>query len=378
MTGLLLNARFLMRPPTGVDRVAEQLVSALLELDLPPRFDGFRGLRPQGDMALPEARPKEVLAAIEPPASTLKGHAWEQIALARARPDDWLLSLCNTGPVMRRRQVVMIHDAQVFRQPESYSRPFRLWYNAMQPRLGRRAAMVLTVSEHSKSELEHYGVVPKGKARVIPNGADHILKITSDGGTMARHGLTPGGYLLALGSLAPHKNLAMLVAAARARKDRAVPLVIAGGGNASVFGDNGITPSEDVRLLGRVSDEELRALYDNAAALVFPSITEGFGLPPAEAMFCGCPVIASTGGAIPEVCGDATLSLDPSDREGWTAAMESLCADPALRSRLAEAGRARVQQFTWRAAAEKLAGLLAELPQASAGYSSAEKPAGAA
>ncbi|ANT63267.1 hypothetical protein AYJ57_22595 (plasmid) [Salipiger sp. CCB-MM3] len=370
MTGLLLNARFLMRAPTGVDRVAEQLVGALVDLGLPPGFDAFHGLRPQGDIVLPEERPKAVTDALEAPKSSLKGHAWEQFYLARTRPDDWMLSLCNTGPVLRKRQIVMIHDAQVFRQPESYSKPFRLWYNAMQPRLGRTAQVVLTVSEHSKSELERFGVVPPGKARVIPNGADHILRIKPDDTTIKRHGLTSGRYLLALGSLAPHKNLAMLVAAARARKDRSVPLVIAGGGNAAIFSDNGITASDDVRLLGRVSDAELRALYDNAAALVFPSLTEGFGLPPAEAMFCGCPVIASTGGAIPEVCGDATISLDPSDRDGWTAAMEDLCANTERRTRLSEAGRIRVQQFTWRAAAEKLAGILSDLPRTSAGQSS--------
>ncbi|MGR3630879.1 MAG: glycosyltransferase family 4 protein [Limimaricola soesokkakensis] len=362
MVDLVLNGRFLMRPPTGVDRVASELVAALLEHGLPSRFGGFSAIRPRGDTVRPEERPKAILDAATTSASKLGGHGWEQLALARARPRDWLLSLCNTGPVLRSRQVVMMHDAQAFRQPESYSRAFVRWYGTMQPMLGRRAAMVLTVSEHARADLERFGVVPKGKARVVPNGADHVLRLAPDTETLKRHGLEPGRFLLALGSLAPHKNLAMLVRAARARSDRSIPLVIAGGGDAGVFADGGITPSEDVRMLGRVSDAELRALYDNATALAFPSITEGFGLPPAEAMFCGCPVIASTGGAVPEVCGEAALSLDPNDADGWRAAMERVCAAPELRSRLAQAGRARVQRFTWKAAAATLAGHLEDLP----------------
>lgn len=359
MTDLLLNARFLMRQPTGVDRVATELIAALRAQTLPDQFGALAAVRPAGTPASGET---DLLALAEVSTSRLSGHAWEQLALLRTRPQDLLLSLCSMGPVLRARQVVMMHDAQVFRAPDSYSRAFRSWYHLVQPRLGRRAAMVLTVSEHSRRELEYFDVVPPGKVRVVPNGADHILRVTADTAIFARHGLQPGGYLLAIGSLAPHKNLAMLAEAARARRNRQMPLVIAGGGNAQVFGNAGIAPSEDVRMLGRVSDGELRALYEQAAALVFPSITEGFGLPPAEAMFCGCPVISTTGGAVPEVCGDATLAVDPMDRAGWTSAMDAVCADPALRARLSDAGRAQIARFTWAEAARTLLRHLETLP----------------
>lgn len=359
MTDLLLNSRFLMRPPTGVDRVATELADALISLagDTMP----VRGLRPAGEIVQPESRPEALLTRVEASSSRLKGHAWEQIALAGADPGAWLLSLCNMGPALRRRQVVMMHDAQVFRQPESYSRAFRSWYHLVQPRLARRAELVLTVSEHSRRELEHFGVVPPGKARVVPNGADHILRIGADRDILGKHGLEPGGYFLAIGSLAPHKNLALIAEAALKRSDRSRPLVIAGGGNASVFSDSGIVPSDDVRVIGRVSDAELRGLYDNATALVFPSLTEGFGLPPAEAMFCGCPVIATTGGAVPEVCGEAALSLPPSDASAWAAAMDRISTDDGLRRNLAEAGAARVARFTWENAAKTLMGHLQDL-----------------
>jgi len=363
MTDLLLNARFMMRPPTGVDRVAIELVSALLELGVPERFDTLRGLRPAGDILDARSRPDKIMKVTQVLHSRHGGHFWEQAVLSRAQPTDYLLSLCNMGPVFRKRQVVMLHDAQAFRQPESYSRAFRMWYHAVQPRLGSRAEMVLTVSDFARRDLETYGVVPEGKARVVHNGADHILRVEADPETLARHGLKPKSYFLAIGSLAPHKNLPMLAAAARMRKDRRIPLVIAGGGNPKVFSDNGISPSDDLHVLGRVSDAELRCLYENATALVFPSRTEGFGLPPAEAMFCNCPVIASTGGAIPEVVGDAAISLDPDDVEGWSDAMTRLADDTRLGQSLAIAGGARVARFTWQAAARTLADCLQDLPE---------------
>ncbi|MFW2590216.1 glycosyltransferase family 4 protein [Sagittula sp. SSi028] len=354
MTDLVLNARFLMRQPTGVDRVATELISAVAKEGLPGQFAALRAVKPAGPIVASDTRPKALHGLIETSTSRLSGHAWEQLALQNIRPHDILLSLCNMGPVLRRRQVVMFHDAQAFRAPESYSRAFRTWYHALQPRLGRRAALVLTVSEHSRRELEHFGIVPPGKTRIVPNGADHVLRSVPDMTILTEHGLAPKKYILVIGSLAPHKNLAMLAEAARRRRDRTLPLVIAGGGNAQVFGEAGITPSEDVRMLGRVSDDALRALYDNACALAFPSRTEGFGLPPAEAMFCGCPVISSTGGAIPEVCGNATLARDPKDLSGWTAAMETVAADSALCQRLSEAGLAQVARFTWQEAAKTL------------------------
>lgn len=354
MSNLLLNARFVSRTPTGVDRVATELASALLQMELPAGLGRLSGTCPQGGIVASDERPPALLNVIETSASRLTGQLWEQVHLARYRPDDWLLSLCNMGPVFRRRQVVMIHDAQVFRQPDSYSRAFRTWYNVAQPALGHRAACVLTVSHHSKAEIEAFKIAPVGKTHVVHNGADHILRVKPDTGTLQKHGLSAGKFFLAIGSLAPHKNLVRLIEAAAMRQDRSIPLVIAGGGNAAVFSAHGLKPSQDVRMLGRVSDGELRALYEQAFALVFPSITEGFGLPPAEAMFCGCPVIASTGGAVPEVCADAGLAVDPFDVQGWAAAMDSLARDPDLRNRLIARGHAQIAPFTWRAAAASL------------------------
>lgn len=363
MADLLLNGRFLTRPGTGVDRVATELTAALIRQVLPPGLGNLHVLHPPRPLAGGQTIPRAVTARARSLSPGLPGPLWEQAALCRLRPTDWLLSLCNTGPVLRRRQVVMLHDAQVFQQPEAYSPVFRRWYRFVLPRLGRRAAMVLTVSHHARRQLERCGVVPQGRARVVANGADHILRFPPDPATLARHGLRRGGYILAIGSLALHKNLGRLQQAAQARAGHPVPLVLAGGGDRAVFQAHNMHPGPGLRLLGRVSDGELRALYEGALALALPSLTEGFGLPAAEAMLCGCPVIASTGGALPEVCGTAALLVDPLDVRGWRAAMEQVEADPLLCARLSADGRRRAQTFTWEAAAKTLIRHLRDLPK---------------
>ena len=266
---LAINARFATRPLSGVDRVAEELTRALYALS---------------DQVEISALAPKAAALTDLPVpikhGRLAGQAWEQLELPLATRDRCLLSLCNTGPLTVRDQVVLVHDAQPWLQPQAYSPAFRTWYHLMLPLLARRARVVVTISEYSRTELERFGIVPKGKARVIHNGADHILRITPDPDTLTRHGLTAGDYLLALGNLSPHKNLALLMRAAAARPPGEPPLVIAGGGNPRVFADAGLAPPPGVRLLGRVSDAELRALYAHATAFVFPSLTEGFGLPP--------------------------------------------------------------------------------------------------
>lgn len=344
---LALNARFATRPLSGVDRVAQELTRALVALG--------------DEVDIVALAPRAPLLAELPVPIThgrLKGQAWEQLELPAARGDRLLFSPCNTGPVTVRDQVVLIHDAQPWLQPEAYSPAFRAWYRLMLPRLARRARVVLTISEYSRVQLEQFGIVPAGKAQVVPNGADHILRVDPDPDTLARHSLIPGGYLLALGNLSPHKNLARLMRAAAVRPAGQPPLIIAGGGNSRVFVDAGLEPPPGVRLLGRVSDGELRALYTHATALVFPSLTEGFGLPPLEAMLCGCPTVVSRAGAIPEICGDASLYVDPTDESGWTRAMVDIETSPERRQSLIDVGRRRAAGFTWARSAKVISEIL--------------------
>ncbi len=341
---LMVNARFSTRPLTGVDRVAAETIRALARIP-PAQMLG----------ATPNREPLTPIDGLGMISGRLTGHLWEQIELPTQVGARWLYSPCNTGPVLVSRQIVVIHDAQFISIGQTYSPLFRTWYRTLLPALARRARIVVTVSDFSRRELEGYGVVPRGKAKVIHNGADHILRTPTDDAVLGRHGLHPNGYILAIAHLGVHKNVPMLLRAAAKRGPGALPLVVVGGiGDAKVFADGSSVDVEGVRMIGRVTDAELRSLYANATALAVPSRTEGFGLPPLEAMLCGCPVIASTGGALPEVCGSAAIQLSPDDEEGWTDAMRRIAGDAALRSTLSEAGLRHAANFTWERAATQL------------------------
>jgi glycosyltransferase involved in cell wall biosynthesis len=228
------------------------------------------------------------------------------------------------------------------------------------PCIARQSEIVITVSEFSKTQLEKFGVIPRDKAYVIHNGVDHISRIRADHSTLSIHNLKKRGYFLFVGGLALHKNLMMLLDAATARPPGEPELVIVGIKNSKIISDSKICPSSGVRVLGRVSDSQLKALYENALALTFPSLTEGFGLPPLEAMLCGCPVIASNAGAIKEVCGDAALYEDPNNTKKWTERMIQIANRQSVRSKFRKKGLIQAMQFTWRRSALQLLTILAQ------------------
>ncbi|SEM02309.1 Glycosyltransferase involved in cell wall bisynthesis [Sphingomonas palmae] len=355
----VLNGRFLGRPVTGVERVALELTRAMRGL-LAQR--GERDI----DVLIPSTTPAinvEMLLGGPVPAvnkvGRRAGHAWEQIDLSCAYPDAWLLSLCNVGPMLRRRQAIMIHDTLFIDHPESFSRAFRWWYRLVVSVVGRRADAVFTVSEFSKASLERHKLVPAGKAHVLRLGIDHLEGAVCDEAILDQIGVRPHGYVLAIGSLARHKNLGMLIDAFRAAELHDVDLVVAGGGNSRVFQHAGLSGGANIRYTGRISDAALKGLYAKAMAFACPSISEGFGLPPLEAMSFGCPVVATTGGAVPEMCGDAAIYADPYDRAAWTQALRRIANDASLRETLSSRSRERAGFFTWVNAARQVLDVLA-------------------
>jgi len=258
----------------------------------------------------------------------------------------------NTAPLAVRRQVVVIHDAAVFAVPGSYGWRFRAWYRLMHRALAWRGVRVTTVSAHARGEIaRHLGLEPAA-VPVLGEGAEHILRAPADAGLPARLGLARP-YVLAVGSLAPHKNLAALSATAALLDGRGMDLVLTGGGDPRIFAAAGLP--RPARHLGRVDDAGLRALYEGAACFVFPSLHEGFGLPALEAMACACPVVAARAGALPEVCADAALLADPTSPADIAAAVARVLGDPGLAARMRAAGRARAAAFTWQDAAGRLA-----------------------
>lgn len=347
---IAINGRFLTQGLTGVQRYAREMTRALDGLVARGQAPPLRLIAPPGAEGL-EAFPHLAPSIV----GQRGGQLWEQLDLPRAAGGNFLLNLGNTAPVAQgRNQAVVIHDAGVFDTPESYSWKFRNWYRGLQRMLVFRGTRFLSVSEFSAGRIAANLGLEAARIGVTLEGGEHILREAADAAILARHGLTPQGYALVIGTGAAHKNLAALHHAIGALGERGLVLAVAGAKDAAVFRQDGAPPSAHVKPLGRVSDAELRALYESALCLVFPSRYEGFGLPPVEAMWCGCPVIASRAGAVPEVCGEAALWFDAALPESLGEAIACLADDTSLRDKMVAAGRHRTALFSWEQAARRL------------------------
>jgi glycosyltransferase involved in cell wall biosynthesis len=340
-----INGRFLTQAITGVQRYAWEIVRALdRRLTADPQLRG----RYSFTLVTPRRCPQNLVLQHIPvvPCGKLSGHAWEQLELPAYAGGRLTLNLCNTAPI-RAPGLVTIYDASVYVIPQAYSAAFRLWYRVLFRVLGQRARTILTVSEFSRGELARRARIPMEKTRVIPGGTEHILRTPADCSIFARVPVEPGRYILAVGSRSPHKNLGAVVRAVSLLGSSGPPLVAAGGSNSRVFQQASMAVDGSFYSAGYVTDPELRALYQHAACFVFPSLYEGFGLPPLEAMSCGCPTVVSRAASLPEVCGDAALYCDPLDPESIAQQMRRLLEDPSQRAEYRERGLERARGFTW-------------------------------
>lgn len=345
---IYINGRFLTQPRTGVQRFALEILNSLDKVasessGIFPNIQ-FICLVPPNvqDDLLPKWQTIKIKRA-----GRLTGNLWEQMELPFLARRGLLLSLCNIGPLLHFDQVVIFHDASVFAVPQAYSLPFKIKYRVILWVLARTARQVLTDSQFSQQELAHYLRIRKEKVGVMPGGCDHILDIEPDESILAEQRLAQKPYLLAVGSSSPHKNLAIVVKAIEKSLDHSFNLVIAGGTFSKVFNAVESVESERIIRLGYVTDAQLRALYSQAVGFIFPSIYEGFGLPPLEAMACGCPVLSSNKASLPEVCGNAALYFDPLDILDIEKQIGQFMNDSMLRDSLKARGFVRAKQFTW-------------------------------
>jgi glycosyltransferase involved in cell wall biosynthesis len=348
---IAINGRFLTQRASGVQRFAMETISAIDTL-----LDGeYAALKGRIELVAPrKARDFPLKNIPLRRAGFFSGYIWEQIEFPLYAAGRLLLNLCMLGPLAAKHQIVVVHDATVRALPENFSARFRAAYGFLLPRLCRRAELVVTVSEFSRREIGKWYGADIGKMPVCHEGSDHITAIAADPTVLCRLGLVGRKFFLGVGVDSANKNIATVIAAFHEAKLADAVLVLTGAKDPKVFGEINQIKSDDVRTVGFVPDSELRTLYEHALALVFPSFYEGFGLPPIEAMTCGCPVIISEQPALIEVCGDAALRCRADDAGQITHHMQTLYADAGLRNRLAAAGRQRAQRFTWAATARSL------------------------
>lgn len=373
---VFVNGRFLTQPITGVQRFAREVTTALARL-------ADQGALPETMILTPGSAQNTQAVASHPsfglPIQAIGrtgGHLWEQTELPWTARHGIVLGLGNTGPLLAgHRQVVVIHDAGVFDVPGSYSRPFRVWYRTMQRQLVRGGAHIVTVSEFSRQRILAHLAIPASRITVAYEGAEHVLRATTAPEILDRHGLRPGRFVLVIGAGADHKNLAALHRLAAALPARDMVLAIVGMQKPPRFAARGTGTWPTSRTLGRVTDGELRSLYEAAACLVFPSRYEGFGLPPLEAMTCGCPVIATRGGAVEEICGVSAVYADATDPDSLVRLSWALFDDPARASALRSTGRTHAGRFSWEKTARTLAAVALRAAHGPRGMRSAATPA---
>lgn len=354
---VFINGRFLTQPLSGMQRYAQELVGALdAKLDAEPELRARLSpvaLVPPGERRAPGWRHIPVREV-----GRLKGHAWEQIELALAARGGVLLNLISAGPLVHSRSILVMHDAAVFAHPEHFSRAYRTLHRFLRPRLARRARRLVTISEFSRRELARYCRVPESAFTIIPDSAEHILSVEPDASILARHGLTPGQYGLTVGNQTPNKNIALAIRAFVRAAPQGWRLAVAGGGSDRIFAGGAVEDHPSVARLGRVSDGELRALYENAGLFLFPSRYEGFGVPPLEAMALGCPVLSSDSSAMPEVLGDAALYFRSDDEGDCARAFGDVIRDRARTLPLKARGQDQAARYTWSAGADALTQLI--------------------
>lgn len=321
-----INGRFATRRMTGVERYATEICSRLPE---------------EAELVAPRGECRGV-----------RGLIWEQGALCGRLNGALLWSPCNTGPLAIEKQVVTIHDCAFLDQAGCFSRRAAWLFGWLIPRLARRVRRIITVSEFSKGRLRDRLGIEERKIAVIPNGVDSRFRPMGDDDVYRVRrilGLSHP-YVLCVGSLEPRKNLGRLLESwrriAATRGDRR--LVLVGGTNAT-FRDSGldIRPDDHVIQLGHVADLDLPSVYTAAELFVYPSLYEGFGLPPLEALACGTPVITSSTTSLPEVVGDAAWLADPSSVDSIAGGIQRLLDDATLRASLRQRGIERARAFCW-------------------------------
>jgi glycosyltransferase involved in cell wall biosynthesis len=349
---LVINGRFLSQPVSGVQRYARELVRALDHalLSKTSPFPSATILVPPNVPA--EDLPKDLKVLRIHAAGRLKGHLWEQLELPRMARGAILVNLTNSAPLLHPRQLVTIHDAAIVQCSGDFNWKYRAWYRALYAGLRRTSAHFVSVSAFAASEVTRHFGIARERIAVIPNAAEHFLTLAPDRSVLDRLHLSDQGYVLAVGGRSARKNLS-LVERALAGFEK-LPLVIAGGGSSKAFAAAGATPASGAIFLDHMSDGAIKALYRGALCLVFPSRYEGFGLPPVEAMACGCPVITSRAASMPEICGDAVLYCDPDRPETVATNVRRMMTETGLRDRLIASGSERIRLFSWEQSAAKL------------------------
>ena len=292
-----------------------------------------------------------------------KGMSWEQIELPILLwklGSPLLINLCSLAPIVYHNNIVAVLDLSFHLHPEWFSKSFSTLYNIIVPRAAANAKKVITISESSKNEITSYFRVRAANIDIIYPSVSSVF-LDAD---LINNPNQYGDYILAVSSIDPRKNFSGLIQAFKKGNFGQTKLLIVGSEH-KVFADNSlknlIDGDERIVFTGYVNDERLVGLYKNALLFAYPSLYEGFGIPPLEAMACGCPTLVSNTTSLPEVCGDASVYVDPYDIDSICSGLTTVLTDSHLRAELIRKGFQQIQRFDWGQSAQKLATIVTQL-----------------
>lgn len=344
----IVNARFLTQQITGVQRYAIEI--------------GLRLKNKLGDdiifMSPHEILQHDIASQLDAQiVGKHSSHLWEQLDLPlnlMRLGNPLLLCLCNTAPIFYKNKIVTVHDVAFELYPKSFSKNFVRLYKFMIPRVVRNSKHVVTVSNFSKDEIASIYEIDKEKISVIANAVSERFNPVLD------EGLRKEKYFLAVSSLNYRKNFIPVL--------QAFKLLLERNGNYKLFvvGDiknksfsevdlSEYTSIPNIKFLGRISDEDLIRYYSNAVGFVYPSLYEGFGIPPLESQKCGCPVLCSDIPVLHEVCGDSVMYCNPHDIQDIAEKMLNLAEN---KMKFREFGLNNVGRYSWEQSATKLRNVL--------------------
>ena len=350
-----INGRFLAAKRTGVQRAAYNLIKALVRVDHVNEYYLFTSADQANnpDWNYPNVK---VIASNIREGENFRNHLWEQFSLPRLAEKhkiDILHSPANLAPLLYRgRSIVHIHDLCFVVNPQWFSFSFRTLYNFVIPRLARRAAKVITNSNNSRNDLLQFCNLPAERVSQVYWAVDDLFT-ANNGDEPKPQDWDLEDYILYVGSLEPRKNIGTLLEAyelMRSKHPELKPKLVLIGGESPLFAEVRLKVKkfkDDILFKGFVNDEMLRAYYRRANLFVYPSLYEGFGLPPLEAMASGVPVVTTLTSSLPEVVGDAALMVSPYNVEQLAETMGTVLTNPQIRQDLIAKGREQVRKFNW-------------------------------
>lgn len=351
---IIINARFLTQPITGVQRYSVEISRELKKI-----YSENDVIFVAPNNIIHQTIAKELNVEI---VGTHTGHLWEQIDLPlylNRMGNPLLLCLANTAPLFYRNKISTIHDVAFKVYPETFSKTFLYFYLCIIPQIIRKSRHIITVSEFSKKEIQKYYHIEGDNISVIYNA------VSGDFRPSAINSENINPYFLAVSSVNYRKNfLAVLKAYELFKKNTNSKYKLLVIGDLSNDNFNKVDISHyinnpDIVFCGRVSDKELIEYYSNAIAFLYPSLYEGFGIPPIEAQACMCPVLCSSIEPLKEVLGKSALYADPYSIVDIAKKMEMMM-NSDYKDELKLLGKENLLRFSWNKSAWKLQEILSK------------------